>query len=216
MDLYKTKIDWTSPNALDQIAQKIKCPLDSIVAANERVGLYGNTEYTELIFTSSKEISNVIDEIVNAVRSNNINLSYKSCPDIFQIYDTNERVQSMCTKKVKPETISVSDQSWLIDFEKEIYNSINKSDLNLYELSYKMAVSERQLHRKIGALVFLTPNKYVRILRLYKAKQMIDNFIYNTISQIAYAVGYNDTHYFSKIFYNQYNIMPQELLLSFE
>ena len=214
MNIDKPKIDWTSPNALDQIAQKIKCPLDSIVAANQRVELYGNTEYTELIFSSSKEISSVIEEIVNAVKSNSINLSYKSCPDIFHIYDTNERVQSMCAKKVKPENISMSDQVWLINFEKEIYNSINKNDLNLYDLSYRMAVSERQLHRKIGNLVFLTPNKYVRILRLYKAKQIIDNFIYNTISQIAYAVGYSDTHYFSKIFYNQYNVMPQELLFS--
>ena len=79
-----------------------------------------------------------------------------------------------------------------------------------------MAVSERQLHRKIGGLVFLTPNKYVRVLRLHKAKQMIDNYFYNSISQIAYAVGYSDTHYFSKIFYDQYKVMPQELLLSFE
>ena len=75
-----------------------------------------------------------------------------------------------------------------------------------------MAVSERQLHRKIKNLLHLTPNKYIRVLRLYKAKQCIDDYLYDTISQISYAVGYYDTHYFSKIFKQQYNMSPKELL----
>jgi AraC-like DNA-binding protein len=77
-----------------------------------------------------------------------------------------------------------------------------------------MAVSERQLHRKIVNLVCLTPNKYIRILRLHKAKQMIDNYIQRSISQIAYAVGYNDVHYFSTLFLSQYNVSPKDLLNS--
>lgn len=207
-------IDWSSPDVLDQIIQKIKCPLDSIIAANKRWGMYQNTKQTEIIFSSSKEISDIIEEIINAVSSNSIDLSYKQYPDIFQIYDSNKNVQTMCSESIKPEIISKSDQNWLMNFETEIYGSIKKSNLNLYDLADKMAVSERQLHRKIGKLVFLTPNKYVRILRLHKAKQLIDNYIYNSIAQIAYAVGYSDTHYFSKQFLNQYNILPQKLLLS--
>lgn len=207
-------IDWASPDVLNQIVNKIKCPLNSIIAANERWGGYEKTSHTEIIFSSSKEINDIIEEIVNAVSTNSVDLSYKQYPDIFQIYESNSNVQTMCSESIKPEVISKSDQSWLMNFETEIYKSIKKSDVNLYDLADKMAVSERQLYRKIGRLVFLTPNKYVRILRLHKAKQIIENYIYNSIAQIAYAVGYNDTHYFSKQFFNQYNILPQKLLLS--
>ena len=55
-------------------------------------------------------------------------------------------------------------------------------------------------------------HKYIRILRLHKAKQYIDDYLYDTISQISYAVGYYDTHYFSKLFRQQYNMSPKELL----
>ncbi|WP_143092961.1 helix-turn-helix transcriptional regulator, partial [Arsenicibacter rosenii] len=104
------------------------------------------------------------------------------------------------------------DQDWLVSLEKEVYGSISQEYLDMYELSYKLAVSERQLHRKILNLVFLTPNKYVRILRLHKAKQMIDSYVQQSVSQIAYAVGYKDVHYFSKIFTEQYSIAPKNLL----
>ena len=75
-----------------------------------------------------------------------------------------------------------------------------------------MSVSERQLYRKITNLIYLTPNKYIRVLRLHKAKQIIENYIQHSISQIAYAVGYNDVHYFSKLFLEQYEITPRELI----
>jgi len=104
------------------------------------------------------------------------------------------------------------DQEWLMSLEKEIYGCITKDYLSLYDLAFKMAVSERQLHRKIANLVCLTPNKYIRILRLHKAKQMIDNYIQNSISQIAYSVGYNDVHYFSTLFMYQYNVSPKDLI----
>ena len=45
---------------------------------------------------------------------------------------------------------------------------------------------------------------------------MIDDYIQKSISQIAYAVGYNDVHYFSRLFADQYNITPKELINSLE
>ncbi len=120
----------------------------------------------------------------------------------------------MCAKEINPSKITKPDQNWLVNLEKEIYRSINQNDINIYDLAYKMAVSERQLHRKINSLLYLSPNKYIRILRLHKAKELIDNYIQNSISQVAYAVGYNDVHYFSKIFVAQYNMSPKELIHS--
>lgn len=208
-------IDWSSPDILEQIVQNIKSPLENIITANQNSNLESKDRIDEIIFTNSKEISDIVEEIMMKARSKSLNLTFQGRPEIFEIYETNETVREMCTDEIKPQKITKQDQDWLMNLEKEIYGSISEDYLNLYELSYKMAVSERQLHRKIVNLVYLTPNKYIRILRLHKAKQMIDNYIQRSISQIAYAVGYNDVHYFSTLFSCQYKVSPKELLNSF-
>ncbi|MEA5461127.1 helix-turn-helix transcriptional regulator [Arcicella sp. LKC2W] len=207
-------IDWYSPDVLEQIVQNIKNPLENIIAANQNNTLENKERLEEIIFSNTKEISDIVEEIMLKARSKSLNLTFQGRPDIFEIYEDNECVREMCADEIKPQKITKQDQEWLMNLEKEIYGSITKDFLNLNELSYKMAVSERQLHRKIANLVYLTPNKYIRILRLHKAKQMIDSYIHRSISQIAYAVGYNDVHYFSTLFSGQYKITPKDLLNS--
>lgn len=208
-----TTIDWSSPDILSQIVQNIKNPLDSIIAAN-KPSTTGHKTQNDIIFSSSKQINDLINEILDEIKSKSVSLTIKERPEIFDIYESNKNVQELCVKKINPQKVTKLDQDWLLNLEKEIYNSISQNDMNLYELSYKMAVSEIQLHRKIANLVYLTPNKYIRILRLHKAKYLIDNYIQNSISQIAYSVGYNDVHYFSKLFSYQYDISPKELINS--
>lgn len=209
-------IDWNSPDVLEQIVQNIKSPLENIISANQSSTQYNKEKKDEIIFSSSKEISDIIEEIMSKTKSKTLNLTFRGRPEIFDIYESNENVRELCSDEINLQKITKTDQDWLINLEKEIYGSITQNELSLYELSYKMAVSERQLHRKVGNLVYLTPNKYIRVLRLHKAKQMIDNYIQKSISQIAYAVGYNDVHYFSRLFADQYNITPKELITSLE
>jgi AraC-like DNA-binding protein len=208
-----TTIDWSSPDILTQIVQNIKNPLDTIITANKPNTIDNNTQQ-QIIFSSSKQINDIIEEILKEIKSKSVSLTIQGRPEIFDIYESNKNIQDLCLHKINPQKVTKLDQDWLMNLEKEIYSSISQNDMNLYELSYKMAVSERQLHRKIANLVYLTPNKYIRVLRLHKAKQLIDNYIQNSISQVAYHVGYNDVHYFSKLFSNQYDISPKELINS--
>ncbi len=209
-------IDWTSNDILEQIVRNIKNPLENIISASQNSTSDNKDEADEIIFSSSKEISDIVEEIMRKAKSKSLNLTFQDRPEIFEIYESNENVREMCSDEIIPQKITKQDRDWLMNLEKEIYGSISEDYLNLYELSYKMAVSERQLHRKIVSLVCLTPNKYIRILRLHKAKQMIDNYIQRSISQIAYAVGYNDVHYFSTLFLCQYKVSPKDLLKSLQ
>ncbi|MGH1518490.1 helix-turn-helix transcriptional regulator [Chryseobacterium sp. JK1] len=209
-------IDWSSPDALEQIIQNIKNPLENIISVSRSTALHHKDKKDEIIFSSSKEISDIIEEIIVKTKAKTLNLTFRGRPEIFDIYESNENVRDLCSDEINPQKITKTDQDWLINLEKEIYGSITQNELSLYDLSYKMAVSERQLHRKIAGLVYLTPNKYIRVLRLHKAKSLIDNYIQKSISQIAYAVGYNDVHYFSRLFADQYNVSPKELINSLE
>jgi AraC-like DNA-binding protein len=217
MNLDRKDTNDSSSENLIQLIKNIESPLASIIEANKKFSELNNinafnslgAQPNEIILSCSKEISNLVEEVV---RLANTNKSAERVPLIYKIYHTNEKVKSMCNDKINPRKISRQDTSWLLNLEDEVYKNIKHRNLNLYDLSYKMSVSERQLHRKIKKLLHLTPNKYIRVLRLHKAKQCIDDYLYDTISQISYAVGYYDTHYFSKLFKQQYSVSPKELL----
>lgn len=214
MILDRKELDLSSSDILMQLVQNIKEPLTSIIEANEEssrlIAINSlNLQASDIIFSSSQQIADLIDQVINIASGDN---AIEKIPDIFEIYHSNESVKSMCKDPINPNKISKEDSSWLLKIEEKVYENISRKDLNLYDLSYSMVVSERQLHRKIRNLLHITPNKYIRVLKLNKAKQFIDDYIYGTISQIAYAVGYNDTHYFSKLFEQQYGVSPKELL----
>ncbi|AUC16914.1 hypothetical protein BTO06_17950 [Tenacibaculum sp. SZ-18] len=203
----------TNGEMLSKLLKDIESPLTSIIEEFKKSETEGVQQMTknELIFTHSLEIKRIVDEVVKKANGTTFeDLVF------FKVYRSNERVQSMCKEEVNTRKFSKQDISWLQKMEQEIHKNIKHKDLNLYDLSFKLSVSERQLHRKIKNLVKLTPNKYIRILKLQKAKDLIDSYLYDTVSQISYAVGYYDTHYFSKLFNQQYGVYPKELLKSRE
>ena len=217
MNINKQIIDWNSPDVLMQIVRNIQDPLTSIIDANNVLvqkthDTTSQRNANEIILSNSQEIAKLIKEVLRVAKSKSVNLSSKTEPVIFEIYNANQNVQSVCGENINPDKIFATDKNWLFLFEEEIFKRIKDSQLNLFDLSYYMAVSERQLHRKIKNLLCITPNKYIRILKLYKAKKLIDSYTYDTISEVSYAVGYNDTHYFSKLFFQQYGISPKEIL----
>lgn len=202
-------------NPLDlifRIVQNIEAPLSSLIEESNKINTFQRSEITstdskDIIFTNSLEIKELIDQVLTHIKSNQ-----EPEPLIFEIYRNNQSVQDLCNGIIDPGKISKQDVAWLIDLENEVYKNVDKWAIHLSDLSYSLAVSKRKLYRKVQGLLHLTPNKYIRVLKLHKAKQLIDEFRYDTISQVSYAVGYYDTHYFSKLFSCQYDISPKELL----
>ena len=207
-------IDWSSPDVLLQIVQSIQTPLSSIMAANNKAAqqIFGDSSknsVTEITLENSKKIAALIEEVVKRSQ-----VQQEKEPLIFEIYRNNPKVQEMCSDTVDPKKVSKTDKEWLLDLEKVVFNEPNPDQLSLFALAFEVSVSERQLHRNIKKFLKLTPNKYIRILKLHKAKQLLDEYAYRTISEVAYAVGFSDAHYFSNLFYKQYGAMPKDLLPS--
>jgi AraC-like DNA-binding protein len=70
-------------------------------------------------------------------------------------------------------------------------------------------MSHSQLHLKLDALTGCSPNKFIRIIRLNKAKALLKNPA-NSIGTIALDCGYNDPRYFSRVFKQENGVTPQE------
>lgn len=79
------------------------------------------------------------------------------------------------------------------------------------QLCKVLLYSKMQVHRKIKALTNLSTSEYMRQYRLKQAKNMLDKGE-DSISEIAYAVGFSSLQYFSRSFKQVYDCSPTEYL----
>jgi len=89
----------------------------------------------------------------------------------------------------------------------------NMADWNfdLEIMAQKLAVSRRQLFRKLRAAAGCSPNTFIRTLRLRRAAQLLAES-QMTVTEITYAVGFSDLKYFRTIFREYYGVAPGEYL----
>lgn len=86
---------------------------------------------------------------------------------------------------------------------------IEDVNFTVEQLCKYVFMSHSQLHRKLDALTGCSPNKFIRITRMNKAKQLL-KVHENSIASVALDCGYNDPGYFSRVFKQEYGVTPQE------
>ena len=72
-----------------------------------------------------------------------------------------------------------------------------------------LCMSRSSLLRKIKILFNLSPIDFIRLIRLKKAAELIQEGKYR-IGDICYMVGINSSSYFSKLFLKQFGMTPKE------
>ncbi|MBD0832199.1 two-component regulator propeller domain-containing protein [Aestuariibaculum sediminum] len=92
-----------------------------------------------------------------------------------------------------------------------IDENINEPKLTPGFLSKELAMSSSKLYRKITQLTDLSPNEFIRTVRLKKSAQLLKTKNYN-VSEVAGMVGFNDPLYFSRCFKKQFGYSPSTLL----
>ncbi|HEY3386711.1 MAG TPA: hybrid sensor histidine kinase/response regulator transcription factor, partial [Saprospiraceae bacterium] len=111
----------------------------------------------------------------------------------------------------------VTDISYAEKIENEFIKKIREvveanfsnSEFSVEKLCKLVFMSHSQLHRKLEALTDCSPNQFIRMVRLNKAKELLTNPS-NSISTVAMESGYNDPSYFARIFKQETGLTPQE------
>jgi AraC-like DNA-binding protein len=107
-------------------------------------------------------------------------------------------------------TISPSAQeAFLQKLMKTLEENLAEEDLGVERLSQLLHMSRRQLHRKIRALNGQSPTDLIRTVRLQHARKMLEERK-GTVSEVAYAVGFNNLSYFAKSFRQEFGKTPSE------
>ncbi len=92
-----------------------------------------------------------------------------------------------------------------------IEENLDLPTLDVVFLREKMFMSSSTFYRKVKGLTNLSPNEFLRKIRLQKATELLLSGQYN-ISEVTYMTGFNDAAYFRGCFKEEYGMTPTEYL----
>ncbi len=95
-----------------------------------------------------------------------------------------------------------------------IEKNIDNQFFSISDITKSLNVSRTLLHVKCKKLIDTSVTDYLRERRMNKAKEMLTTG--HNISETAYAVGFSDPGYFSKVFKKQFNISPSDFIKNFD
>jgi len=113
---------------------------------------------------------------------------------------------------VSESNLSKIDDRFFTKLKEVIETHLNKSELSVEELAKKVFMSKRQLERKIKDITGQSPAGLIRQTRLETARNYLMDGSFGTVAEVAYAVGFNNVKYFSRLFHNQFGKTPHDIL----
>lgn len=188
---------------------------------------YGTEPHTRLLINCTRgyipnDVQAVMDKIIYHYRNEK---TVKDVDNIFhkieeEIEKQDEFSQGIIQNLVQElfyliarnqdKTKTTSDSSSFIEdclkYVKENYSQ----SLTLTDVAKKHAVSPEHLSRTFKKETGFGFNEFVNLVRLQKAEIMLKNENGKSVSEIAYACGFNDSNYFSVIYKRTYGMTPSE------
>lgn len=104
---------------------------------------------------------------------------------------------------------SSNDKKFMHELVEFLNRNIDNSELLVDDLVSNFHMSRTVFFKKLKVLTGLSPVEFIREIRIKCAAELIKEDEYN-MAQVAYMVGFNDPHYFSKCFKQVYNMTPTE------
>ena len=114
---------------------------------------------------------------------------------------------------LKPVDIVVNslDQKFICKLQDILEREISNAEFTAEDFATTIGMSRMQLHRKLKSLLGVSATEFIRNERLKVAANLLKNGK-GTVSEIAYAAGFNNISYFSKCFKEMFSVTPSEYL----
>ncbi len=109
-------------------------------------------------------------------------------------------------KLTLPNSLSKVDLSKTKQVSKYINDNLQETN-TVAELASMHGFSPKKMQTGFKLLYGKSVNEYIRLKKLELARELIEDTDYS-ISEIVYQIGYKSRSYFSKIFFEKYNILP--------
>lgn len=90
-----------------------------------------------------------------------------------------------------------------------VNENLSNPGFNVEKLTEEVGISRAQLHRKMKEITGISTGEFIRNLRLEQAAHLIQAGTVN-VTQVAYAVGFNNQTHFSTVFKKHFGMTPTE------
>lgn len=131
---------------------------------------------------------------------------------ISKLLESREKLQSFYLSQLGNSPHQLKEENpenqFILKIQQVIQENMLIEDFSVENLCIDFGISHSQLHRKLMALIGISPNKLINQIKLEKAKELLQNPSLN-ISQVAFQSGFNDPGYFSRIFKTEFGKTPQ-------
>jgi len=104
---------------------------------------------------------------------------------------------------------SPKEDAFVVKLRTGILKNIDDETFGVMQLCRVAGLSRSQLHNKVKALTGLSASNYIRSVRLQKARAMLQSSDMN-VSEVAYAVGFNNPTYFSSSYTQEFGENPSK------
>ncbi len=106
-------------------------------------------------------------------------------------------------------TLAPIDVEFLERLDRSVRDHISSENVDVAFLADAMCMSRATLYRKVKALTGLSPNEYIRKIRMQVAEQLLAEGVL-TVSEVSFKVGINSTPYFRQCFKEEFGINPSD------
>ena len=132
---------------------------------------------------------------------------------IFQLFDQREKLRQKFTQdqtEIRPSMCATDkDQLFVRRLDAIISARISDVSLSVDVIASQLHIGRTVFYRKVRGITGYTPNDYIRVIRMKKAAELLKEGKMN-VSEIAYAVGFDNPNYFSKKFKEQFGVPPSQ------
>ena len=103
------------------------------------------------------------------------------------------------------------DEAFIGRCKQVILEHIEDSEFSVNVLAQELNMSRTSVFTKIKGIAGLTPNDFIKVIRLKTASKMMLEGKYR-ITEIGFLVGFSSSSYFAKCFYKQFGLLPTEFI----
>jgi CheY-like chemotaxis protein len=106
-------------------------------------------------------------------------------------------------------SLTEHDRRFIERVEKVLEQDYSEPDFSTSQFANGVAMSERQLQRKLKAIMNYSPREYLRNFRLKKAMKLLESG--SSVADAAYSAGFTSLSYFAKCFKAQFGLTPSQV-----
>jgi AraC-like DNA-binding protein len=132
---------------------------------------------------------------------------------IFSIMDNRRKEREAFAKlpfaPVSSIKMNAADEEFIDKVIAIIHDNITDEQLGVEYLADKLCMNRSSLLRKIKSITNISAVDFIKVVRLKRAALMLREGRYR-INEVCFAVGINSPSYFSKLFQQQFGMLPKE------